>query len=153
MSSLQRIEANRRNGRLSRGPRTPAGKAAAARNSRRHGLRVPVLADPEWAGQVRELACLLAGPGAGAERLARAARIAEAQVDLVRIRTVKQRLLERHGVLAMIGRFERPNVVSPLLGPLLAQQFSAIARYEKRAIGRRSEAVRAFDRLCGAEGR
>jgi hypothetical protein len=38
MSSLPQIEANRRNGKLSKGPKTSAGKAIAARNSVKHGL-------------------------------------------------------------------------------------------------------------------
>jgi hypothetical protein len=39
MSSLKRIEANRRNALLSTGPRTADGKAIVARNAVRHGLR------------------------------------------------------------------------------------------------------------------
>ena len=38
MTSEQKIEANRRNGRKSRGPRTAAGKLTASRNALRHGL-------------------------------------------------------------------------------------------------------------------
>ena len=38
MSSLARIAASRANGRLSRGPKTAAGKARSSRNNTRHGL-------------------------------------------------------------------------------------------------------------------
>jgi hypothetical protein len=38
MTSLRQVEANRRNARHSTGPRTPAGKAAAALNPMKHGL-------------------------------------------------------------------------------------------------------------------
>jgi hypothetical protein len=38
MTTLAKIEANRRNAKLSTGPRTPAGKAAVARNPVRHGV-------------------------------------------------------------------------------------------------------------------
>jgi len=38
MATLKQMEANRRNAQKSTGPKTPAGKAAAARNSLRHGL-------------------------------------------------------------------------------------------------------------------
>ena len=38
MTSPRKVEANRRNARHNTGPRTPAGKAAAALNSMKHGL-------------------------------------------------------------------------------------------------------------------
>lgn len=38
MSSEQKIAASRANGRMSRGPRTAAGKSVASRNALRHGL-------------------------------------------------------------------------------------------------------------------
>jgi hypothetical protein len=38
MSSLSQIEVNRRNGKLSKGPKTSEGKAIAAQNSLKHGL-------------------------------------------------------------------------------------------------------------------
>src|SRR5512135_2242339 len=38
MSSVRQIEANRRNAKSSSGPKTDAGKAAAAKNSLQHGL-------------------------------------------------------------------------------------------------------------------
>ena len=42
MSRARRAFANRLNARKSTGPRTAAGKAAVARNARRHGLSVPL---------------------------------------------------------------------------------------------------------------
>ena len=38
MTSLQQIEANRRNAQNSIGPRTEAGKQRSSRNAARHGL-------------------------------------------------------------------------------------------------------------------
>ena len=38
MTALAKIEANRRNGQLSTGPRTPEGKAVVARNATKHGI-------------------------------------------------------------------------------------------------------------------
>ena len=56
MTSPAKIRANRRNALRSTGPRTRAGKAIAARNSRLHGLTLPVLADPSLSGEVVALA-------------------------------------------------------------------------------------------------
>jgi hypothetical protein len=65
MTTLAKIEANRRNALLSTGPRTPAGKAVVAANATKHGIfaRLPVVAGespPDWdahrAGVVASLA-------------------------------------------------------------------------------------------------
>jgi hypothetical protein len=65
MTTLAKIEANRRNGQLSTGPRTPEGKLIVSRNATRHGIfaAVPVIPgeDPDaWdahrAGVVESLA-------------------------------------------------------------------------------------------------
>ena len=86
MTSLRRRYANRLNARASTGPRTAVGKARAARNARRHGLRVPALRDPEKTRNIAELARKLAGPTADAQRLEAACRLVAAQIDLLDIR-------------------------------------------------------------------
>ena len=73
----------------STGPRTDAGKARAAGNSLQHGLSVPISALPEVDAKVTRLAQLIAGPDADESRLDLARRIAEAQVDLERVRAVR----------------------------------------------------------------
>src|SRR5215475_1858595 len=83
------LAANRANAARSTGPRTRAGKAAVARNALRHGLSLPVLADPALAPEVAALAARIIGEGADPARHAAALRIAEAQVDILRIRRVR----------------------------------------------------------------
>jgi hypothetical protein len=93
--SARKLRANRVNARARTGPRTAAGKARAARNARRHGLTLSVLADPALAGKLEVLAREIAGEGANSELQEHALRIAEAQFDLVRVRRARHQLLSR----------------------------------------------------------
>lgn len=93
MSSAAQQRANRENAARSTGPKSSAGKARAAKNAVRHGLAISVLASPELEREVEQLAHLLAGAGASEARLTLARAIAEAQIDLKRIRMVRVRML------------------------------------------------------------
>ena len=95
MTSARKLRANRNNARASTGPRTAAGKARATRNAQKHGLSVPIMADPSLAAEVKVLAQEIAGEGANDQLQQIAARIAEAQIDLVRIRRARHELLSR----------------------------------------------------------
>ena len=95
MTSARKLNANRANARASTGPRTTAGKKNAARNALRHGLRSPIAADPVLSAEVETLARQIAGEGASQERRESATRVAEAQIDLKRIRRARHDLLTR----------------------------------------------------------
>jgi hypothetical protein len=95
MISSRKLRANRNNARASTGPRTSTGKALAARNARKHGLSVPIMADPSLAADVKILAQQIAGEGANDQLQQLAARIAEAQIDLLRVRRARRELLSR----------------------------------------------------------
>jgi hypothetical protein len=83
--------ANRANAKSSTGPRTTAGKTRVAQNALRHGL--PIWSDPALLPMAEALARRIAGPDTDADALEHARRIAEAQVDLDRVRGRRRRLI------------------------------------------------------------
>ena len=85
--------ANRANAESSTGPRTKAGKIRSAKNALRHGLNISILSDNALAPQAEAIARKIAGPNPDAERLERARRIGEAQIDLNRVRARRGALL------------------------------------------------------------
>ena len=95
MTSDRQRCANRANAKSSTGPKTAAGKARAAQNAFRHGLNVSVLSDPLLAPEVEATACRISAPYENGETLEWARRIAEAQVDLNRVRNSRRQLIAR----------------------------------------------------------
>ncbi len=95
MTSDRKIKANRANARASTGPKTAQGRARAARNALRHGLSLPVYSDPALSEEVEALAREIAGTDANAEIQELARRVAEAQIDLRRVRYARHQLLSR----------------------------------------------------------
>ena len=96
MTSKRKIRANRANARASTGPKSRQGRARAARNALRHGLNLPVCADPALAEEVEALTHEIAGSDASAEIRELARQVAEAQIDLRRVRYARQQLLSRN---------------------------------------------------------
>jgi hypothetical protein len=136
----RRVFANRLNARKSTGPRTAAGKAAVARNARRHGLSVPLGHEQHIALDVEALARRIVGSIAGLEAQPRlhalACRIAEAQLDLARVRRAR---------LPVRARLETD--------PAAARELLRIDRYERSALARRKFALRAFDAALPPAGK
>jgi hypothetical protein len=89
----RKIATNRANARASTGPKTAHGRTRSARNAFRHGLSVPVVSDQVLCEQVQALTQQIAGSPTSVQIQILARRIAEAQVDLLRVRTARHRLL------------------------------------------------------------
>ena len=91
MISARKRAANKANAQVSTGPKSALGKATSAQNARRHGLNLPALADPGLAVEAEVLAQVIAGENQHLLFLTRP--IAEAQIDLVRVRRARHELI------------------------------------------------------------
>src|SRR5262249_14907607 len=95
MASERQIAANRRNARSSTGPRSGAGKKRARRNAYRHGLSLSITSTVAFAKHLDKLVREIAGDSKDAIMLERARAIAQAELDLARVRRAKVALIER----------------------------------------------------------
>jgi hypothetical protein len=89
MASTAKIAANRKNAAKSTGPRSIAGRLRVSRNALRHGLSLPISANAEAATVASDLAGLIAGENPSPARIELARRIADAKIDLDRVREVR----------------------------------------------------------------
>jgi hypothetical protein len=147
MTSLNKIKANRFNARASTGPRSTCGRTRASQNARRHGLSVSLSGDPVLSRQVE----LLAREISGGRRVVdgRSIRVAEAQIDLVRVRAAKQTVSQQLNEIwavdsenADVGSGNSEAKLSDI--NRLMKQLLRIDRYERRALSRRRKAIRSY---------
>jgi DNA repair ATPase RecN len=161
-ATSEKIRANRANARASTGPKTAQGRTRSARNALRHALSLPVYSDLVLCEEVEALAREIAGTDANAEMQELAHRVAEAQIDLRRVRDARHQLLsralsnpyyevrgnvrEKRAFLRHLLRKypEGPHKLATIVSQEV-QRLSALDRYERRALSRRRFAIRAFD--------
>ncbi len=153
MTSERKIRTNRANARASTGTKTARGRARSARNAFRHALSLSVYSDPLVSEEVETLAREIAGADANAEIQDLARQIAEAQIDLRRVRYARHQFLTQTSAKPPGAQAPEKFVTSVPEGPhrfatLLSQEAKRLLRmdrYERRALSRRKFAIRVFD--------
>ena len=167
MTTARKVRANRQNSRASTGPRSATGKARSSANARRHRLAVPIWSDPVLTANVVALAKHIAGVHPSPQVMAHAQQVADAQIEVVRVRRWRLDLMhQRLSPLLLENRdacelrrdaevsLKKASIVSDL-----TPQLQLLDRYERRAVSRRNRAiqsltaVRVVEVLCkeGAE--
>ena len=173
MTSERKIRANRANARASTGAKTADGKRRSARNALRHALSLPAHSDPKLSEVVETLARQIADSGNNAALQHLARPIAEAQIDLCRVRHARHQVYSQllqdpyfgssaHAPAVLRSVLPTSAVDTPFVelrklfneipedrhfAIILSQQIEkllAIDRYERRAFSRRKLAIRAF---------
>src|SRR5438105_2280809 len=163
MSSKRKIAANRQNAAHSTGPRTADGKTCASRNAYQHGLAVSVLDDPAISVEVERLVRTIVGKRRAPYELVQARIIAEAELDLLRIRAMRAKIIDSMAEANSLGDSKLakepvpgakdtaalPN--SPIQSEIqdapralvrALPQLEALERYERRAFSRRRRAIK-----------
>ena len=138
MVSDKRITANRKNAKASTGPKTAAGKRRSRINALNHGLAIAAGSDPSLQDDINALAKVVAASHGEQDTTELARRIAEAEIDLLRIRKVRSAVLNlRHRNVPARG----------LSDVELNQRLERLERYERRAFSRRKRALRDMERM------
>jgi hypothetical protein len=116
MASERQIAANRRNARKSTGPQSGGGRKRASGNAYRHGLTLSISSTTAFAKQLDTLARKIAGDTEDKIVLERARAIAQAELELARVRRAKVALIER---ASAFGELDPPQLTSTRIIRLL----------------------------------
>jgi hypothetical protein len=129
LATEKQIAANRANAKRSTGPKTAAGKLRSSRNSFRHGLSAPAIWDPAASAKMDLIAGDLASSKAARDPRTSAAEFAEAQMEVLRIRAI------RNEQWASISQQEDEE-----FNPKDLKRLAALDRYERYALTKRRKA-------------
>jgi hypothetical protein len=134
MATEKQIAANRANSKRSCGPKSKIGRLRSSRNAFRHGLSSALAQNTSG---LEPIAMALAGNDANDELLNAARDIARFELELVRIRNVRCRM-----IMSLLEQGHQ----SPL------KRLTALDRYERAALTKRKHASAIFG-LLGEPGR
>jgi hypothetical protein len=140
MTSDRKATSNRKNAQNSTGPRSELGRRHSRRNALRHGLAIAIGSDPSFSKDIEALATTLESDG-GRQIVGEFARqVAEAQLDLLRIRKLR--------AARFASVFGNPEAK---LGDYseLSETLAQLERYERRAFSRRKRALLAMSEKYG----
>ena len=134
MTSDRKILANRQNAERSTGPKSRAGKNRSRRNALRHGLATDIGADASLDAEMDKIATAIESTG-WQEGLIFARQLADAELDLLRIRKVRT---------AIFGEAFAESDPELRYHAELNRKLSKLDRYERRALSRHKRALRAI---------
>jgi len=130
MATEKQIRANRENSKRSTGPKTAAGRMKSSRNAFRHGLSLKMYLDDDTSKKIGVMVRLLGSDQTDSMRLAAAVEAALAQLDVSRIRGVRNQMMTEPAQTA---------------GTILqVRDLAALERYERLALGKRRRALATF---------
>ena len=134
MTTCARIKANRQNSTRSTGPRTKSGKTRSSQNAKKHSLTLPLHLIPSLEPEIEALARLIVPDHAAPVCYEAARGVAEAQIDLRRVKAARSLLLNAQ---------DDTREVAEMIGDV-ARDLLRLDRYERNARWRRKQAVRYF---------
>jgi hypothetical protein len=140
MTADRKAVSNRKNAQRSTGPRSELGRRHSRRNALRHGLAIAIGSDLSFHEDIDVLAMALMGSRREQNVGEFARQVAEAEMDLLRIRKLRASRFN-----AVFGGLEARLQDHSQLNEELAK----LERYERRAYSRRKSALRAMSKYYG----
>jgi len=154
VTTARKVRANRQNARASTGPKSATGKARSSANARRHHFAVPIWSDPILTANVVALAKHIAGVHPSPQVMAHAQQVAEAQIEVVRVRRWRLDLMHQRLSLSLLENPDDPacelrgdakvSLKKALIVSDLTPQLQLLDRYERRAVSRRNKAIQSL---------
>ena len=137
MTSQRQRAANRTNAAKSTGPRTKAGRAKASQNAWRHGLATALRSEPGVVEEIERIANAIVVEAGRPDLIEYARRVAEAEIDLRRVRRARETLTRLPTAAATSYRLvESPNskLLLAIVRPLNRRRKSSFEELTKMVV-------------------